>query len=68
MAGGVSPARVKTLPNAVDINLFSPQGPASKIPGCRGFVFLFVGGPTRRKGIDLLLQAYGDAFSHERTT
>ena len=62
-AGGVSPARVKTVPNGVDINCFSPQGPATKIPGCRGFVFLFVGGPIRRKGIDLLLQAYGDAFS-----
>ena len=31
-------------------------------PNSRGFVFLFVGGPIRRKGIDLLLQAYGDAF------
>lgn len=62
LVAGVSADRIRTIPNAVDGNLFRPEGPATRPPNSRGFVFLFVGGLIRRKGIDLLLQAYGDAF------
>ncbi len=65
LRGGASPQRIRMLPNAVDSGTFRPDGPATRPPNSRGFVFLFVGGPIRRKGIDLLLQAYGDAFTRE---
>jgi glycosyltransferase involved in cell wall biosynthesis len=62
LVAGLSADRIRMIPNAVDGNIFRPDGPASRPPNSRGFVFLFVGGPIRRKGIDMLLQAYGDAF------
>lgn len=65
LSGGVSPERVRMLPNGVDAKTFTPEGPVTKLAGSRGFVFLFVGGPIRRKGIDVLLQAFGDAFTPE---
>jgi glycosyltransferase involved in cell wall biosynthesis/tetratricopeptide (TPR) repeat protein len=65
LRGGASPQRIRMLPNAVDPKTFRPDGPATRPPYARGFIFLFVGGLIRRKGIDLLLQAYGDAFTPE---
>jgi glycosyltransferase involved in cell wall biosynthesis len=62
---GLSSERVHVLYNAVDRDIFRPDGPASRPPNSRGFVFLFVGGTILRKGIDLLLQAYADAFMPE---
>ena len=62
LVAGVSPDRVRLIPNAVDGEIFRLDGPAAHPPKSRGFVFLFVGGTIRRKGIDLLLEAYGDAF------
>jgi glycosyltransferase involved in cell wall biosynthesis len=53
------------IPNAIDAEIFRPDGPATRPPNSRNFVFLFVGGCIRRKGIDLLLQAYEDAFLPE---
>jgi glycosyltransferase involved in cell wall biosynthesis len=61
--GGVNPERVHMIPNGVDAATFCPQGPAWRPAGCGRFALLFVGGTIRRKGMDLLLQAYGDAFS-----
>jgi glycosyltransferase involved in cell wall biosynthesis len=65
VGGGLPRDHVHVLYNAVDSEIFRPDGPASRLPNSRGFVFLFVGGTIRRKGIDLLLQAYGDAFLPE---
>ena len=62
LRGGVSSERVHVVYNAVDPELFRTNGPANRLQNSRGFVFLFVGGTIRRKGIDLLLQAYADAF------
>jgi len=59
---GVPPERVCVIPNGFDPNLFTPKGTTSRPQGARRFVFLFVGGAIRRKGIDLLLDAYRDAF------
>ena len=61
--GGVDATRVHVIPNGVNTNVFCAKGKRWKPDGCREFVFLFVGGAISRKGIDLLLQAYGDAFS-----
>jgi glycosyltransferase involved in cell wall biosynthesis len=59
---GLEPDRVAVVPNGVDLERFSPSGPALDLdaPGLR---LLFVGGAIARKGIDLLLQAYAEAFA-----
>jgi glycosyltransferase involved in cell wall biosynthesis len=59
---GVDPRRVSILPYGVDTAIFRAEGPLSRPQGCRKFMFLFVGGAIRRKGVDLLLQAYKEAF------
>jgi glycosyltransferase involved in cell wall biosynthesis len=58
---GVSTS-VEVIPNGIDAHLFHSEGPPLRPQGSRSFVFLFVGGAIRRKGIDLLLQAYQAAF------
>jgi glycosyltransferase involved in cell wall biosynthesis len=62
LAGGVDPQRVRVVPNGVDLELFRPDGPTLEIDAPRGTRFLFVGGLIERKGPDLLLAAYLDAF------
>jgi len=59
---GVMRTPIEVIPNGFDPAVFSPQGPISRPHGCRKFAFLFVGGAIRRKGIDLLLEAYRRAF------
>jgi glycosyltransferase involved in cell wall biosynthesis len=63
IGGGVNPSRVHVIPNGFDANMFHPGVAPWRPPGCRACAFLFVGGAIRRKGVDLLLQAYADAFS-----
>ena len=63
--GGVDPGRVHVIPPGVDTSLFRPEGPVWQPEGCGRFVFLFVGGSIRRKGVDLLLEAYKQAFCPE---
>jgi glycosyltransferase involved in cell wall biosynthesis len=58
----VDPDRVKVIPNSYDPAIFIPDGPTLRPQGARDFVFLFVGAAIRRKGIDLLLDAYKCAF------
>jgi glycosyltransferase involved in cell wall biosynthesis len=62
-AGGVDAARVQVIPNGFDPAVFHPRVRAARPQDCRGCLFLFVGGTIRRKGVDLLLQAYSEAFS-----
>ena len=64
-SGGVNPDRVHVVPNGVDCSVFSPKGKSWKPNRAEGFAFLYVGGTIARKGVDLLLQAYGDAFSSD---
>jgi glycosyltransferase involved in cell wall biosynthesis len=59
---GVTADRVRVIPNGYDPRIFRPEGPILRPPGSRDFIFLFVGGAIRRKGIDLLLDAYMTAF------
>ncbi len=60
---GVDPAKVHVIPNGVDPEFFKPGGRKFPIPSTRRFKFLFVGGTIYRKGVDVLLQAYGRAFT-----
>lgn len=61
--GGLGSERIKVIPNGVDTDVYNPDGETWRPTGCRDFAFLFVGGTIRRKGIDLLLQAYLEAFT-----
>jgi glycosyltransferase involved in cell wall biosynthesis len=60
---GVNSTTIEVIPNGFDPAIFTPQGPTSRPQGCRRFAFLFVGGAIRRKGIDVLLEAYRAAFA-----
>ncbi|HEY0388741.1 MAG TPA: glycosyltransferase [Gaiellales bacterium] len=62
VAGGIDAARVHVVPNGVDLDRFTPDGPPLAIDAPGGTRFLFVGGLIERKGPDLLLAAYLDAF------
>ena len=59
---GVKTTHVEVIPNGVDRMVFTPEGPTSRPQGSRKFLFLFVGGAIRRKGVDVLLEAYKAAF------
>lgn len=62
-ASGVDPHRIRVVPHGVDPLVFRPDGVRYELPSARGFVFLFVGGISFRKGTDTLLAAYRKAFS-----
>jgi glycosyltransferase involved in cell wall biosynthesis len=59
---GVDAERVAVIPNGYDPKIFTTAGAPSRPQGSRDFVFLFVGGVIRRKGVDLLLHAFEAAF------
>ncbi len=59
---GIDPARVVVIPNGVDLARFSPDGPRREVAGA-GLRFLFVGGLVARKGPDVLLAAWREAFA-----
>jgi glycosyltransferase involved in cell wall biosynthesis len=65
LAGGVAPERVRAIPNGVDLELFTPDGPKLELEDHAGGVtrFLFVGGVIWRKGPDILLDAWKEAFA-----
>ncbi len=50
------------VPNGVDLELFSPGGPRLQLDDAPGVRLLFVGGLIDRKGPDVLLSAFLDAF------
>jgi glycosyltransferase involved in cell wall biosynthesis/Flp pilus assembly protein TadD len=60
---GVPADRVQVVPNGVDVNLLQSKQPPFPLRTSKRFKFLFVGGTIQRKGIDVLLRAYGEAFS-----
>jgi glycosyltransferase involved in cell wall biosynthesis len=59
---GIPSENVKVIPNGVDTRLFTPEGPAFPLRTTRRVKFLFLGGTISRKGIDVLLKAYSQAF------
>jgi glycosyltransferase involved in cell wall biosynthesis len=54
--------RVKVVPPGLDETIFKPTGKIYPLPTDKRFKFIFVGATIMRKGIDLLLKAYGQAF------
>lgn len=64
LEAGIDPERVVTVPNGVDLELFTPEGPRRELAGATdGTRFLFVGGLIARKGADILLAAWREAFA-----
>jgi tetratricopeptide (TPR) repeat protein len=62
---GIPEDRVLVIPNGVDVSAFSPEARPIALPTEKRFKFLFVGGTIKRKGIDVLLRAYSQAFGGE---
>ena len=60
---GVPADRVTVVPNGVDTAVFRPGLEPLPLDTDRRVRFLFVGGTIFRKGIDVVLNAYLDAFS-----
>ncbi len=65
VAGGMPPGIVDVVPNGVDLDRFTPDGPALRLADgdAAACTFLFVGGTIPRKGIDVLLAAWARAFA-----
>jgi glycosyltransferase involved in cell wall biosynthesis len=63
VAAGIDERRVVTIPNGVDLERFTPEGPRLPLDGAPGTRFLFVGGLIWRKGHDILLAAWREAFA-----
>src|SRR4051794_38527408 len=59
---GVAAERVHVVPNGVDLERFTPEGPTLDLDA-PGLHLLFVGGLIARKGPDVLLDAYHAAFA-----
>jgi len=61
---GVPAEKVAVVPLGVNTAHFHPQVEPLALPTKKSFKFLFVGGTISRKGIDVLLRAYEQAFTH----
>ncbi|TAN21350.1 MAG: glycosyltransferase [Acidobacteria bacterium] len=60
---GVEASRVEVIANGIHRELFRPEGATARPAEVRGMSFLFVGGAIARKGMDVLLAAWRQAFS-----
>jgi len=60
---GVPEELVHVVPGGVDLERFQRTGPTWPIETDKSTVFMFVGGVIYRKGVDVLLNAYGRAFT-----
>jgi glycosyltransferase involved in cell wall biosynthesis len=66
LGAGLEPERVVTVPNGVDIDVFTPDGeryPLEPAGAPDALRFLFHGGLIWRKGHDVLLAAWREAFA-----
>lgn len=59
---GIPEGKVVVVPNGVDAEVFRPEGERFPLKTAKTCKFLFLGGTIRRKGIDVLLEAYVRAF------
>jgi glycosyltransferase involved in cell wall biosynthesis len=62
---GIVPSRIMVVPLGIDQTIFNPWGGSYPLPTRKKFKFLFVGAAILRKGVDILLKAYGQAFRPE---
>lgn len=62
---GIPRERIAVVPYGVDVRRFAPGGGPAPLATKKRFKFLFVGGSLWRKGVDLLLRAYRQAFTRD---
>jgi glycosyltransferase involved in cell wall biosynthesis len=62
LRAGLEADRVHVVPNGVDLERFAPEGPAYDLGPAGPLRFLFVGGAIGRKGVDVLVAAWQQAF------
>lgn len=55
--------KIQVIPNGIDPELFQPKGKKFNLNTQKRLKFLYVGGTTYRKGIDILLQSYISTFT-----
>lgn len=60
---GVPPNKIFTIPHGVDTRVFNPQVPKVKLNTQKKFKFVTVAEPHYRKNLELLLNAYCEAFT-----
>ncbi len=60
---GVDPAKLVVVPNAVDVERYTPEATPTDLRNKAAFRFLFVGGTLWRKGADILLDTYLRTFT-----
>lgn len=60
---GIPFNKVQIVPNGIDPELFQPNGDLYPLKTNKRLKFLYVGGTTYRKGIDILLQSYVNTFT-----
>ena len=63
VSSGIAPEKVRVVPNGVDTEKFRPGVRPLALPTKKKFKFLFVGGTIFRKGPDILLDAFTQAFT-----
>jgi len=61
---GIEYNKVQVIPNGINPDLFKPYGDKYELTTTKKLKLLFVGGTIARKGIDLLLKAYVQAFKN----
>jgi glycosyltransferase involved in cell wall biosynthesis len=59
---GLNPERLYVVPNGYDPDIFNFEPEESKFFDAKKFTFLFVGNHQNRKGLDILLNVWKDAF------
>jgi len=62
---GIDSKKVQIVPNGIDPDIFTPNGNKYPLNTNKKLKFLYVGGTTYRKGIDILLQSYIKSFTNE---
>ena len=63
LRSGVPSEQIRVIPLGVDCDRFCPEGDPMALPSqCRSFRFLFAGATVRRKGFDIAVDAFLEAF------
>lgn len=62
---GIDPDRIRVVSLGFNDKAFTPEGDRYPLPVQKRFTFGFTGGAVVRKGVDILLKAYSQAFTSE---
>ncbi len=63
VSNGVKPEKMTIIPHGVNIDNYNPDMLPFNIPGAKSFKFLNVGINHKRKGYDILFEAYANEFT-----